>query len=327
MTENNRRKAHKSTKTTFVSKSTAKYVIKKIYGFISVISTISIFSVFLCAFIGFFLTETTSDNDILLKQITKQLDKGEKIRAIRAVDIHGYGDDTIIVITDNEEITRSKNRVLILEKLTNGFLSKLVNPFGVDSEYITKYVYINDQDGWGLFPDIEYIGNISSETVKDIVISYEYKGSTYGAKEYVIIGYSDKEKQYQVVGTYPEVCKVPRLSTYNENGIITSSHFREMNSEIVSYSGRLQQYSNYCVPIWVKSRGMKHCLLVASSQKFSTECLINLYYPRVANGELVWDIFYSEEFDDFEPKDIFDNEKIVDLANSKVMTDYYSIIE
>ena len=116
MTENNRRKAHKSTKTTFVSKSTAKYVIKKIYGFTSVISTISIFSVFLCAFIGFFLTETTSDNDILLKQITKQLDKGEKIRAIRAVDIHGYGDDTIIVITDNEEITRSKNRVLILER-------------------------------------------------------------------------------------------------------------------------------------------------------------------------------------------------------------------
>ena len=301
-----------------------KRIIKKIYFVISIISTLSVFSWLLFALIGLFVKRDYSDNDILFKQINKYLNEDEMIVSIDRADIHGFGDDSIIVVTDNDWINESDNRVLILEKLTNDFFSKLINPFGIGSEYVLKYEEKN-QDDWGYYTKLDFVGNISSSYTKDIVLSYNGKGSTYGYKYYKIIGYSDENREYYYVGSYPDVYKVDGLSYYDENGFVTGGYPRNLDDINVEEKDIID-YSYYCVPIWVENVFSDRKLLVVSCDKRGTECLVNLYIPIVESGVLHWRISLSEVYKDFDFWNIFYSDKLVDILNY-ILQDNYVIVE
>lgn len=305
-----------------------KKFIKKAYLVITVISTLSVFSVFLYASIGLFYRNTKSDNDIILEQVYNKLEEGEQIEAVKFVDLHGMGDESIVLVTGGSDGRNEMNRVLILEKLTNGFFSKIFNPFGFESEYITKYSYHNDELGWVSVNSIDYINHISSNITKDIVISYMYFGTTYGARDYIIIGYSGEDQSYHIIGTYPPVFKVDGLSSYDEEGKVTGSFYKEVkDKDFYESDSYEQQYSDLCVPIWLEDRDGYKTLMVVSTYKQAKECLINLYCPRLKDGKLVWDIFFSEFFDIDSHREISDSEKILDLLSSKSYHNYHLIKE
>lgn len=303
-----------------------KMCIRKVYFAISVISTLSVFSVFLYAFIGLFYNTTKSDNDIIIEQVYDKLEGGEKIEAVKFVDLHGLGDESIVLVTGGSDSRSEMNRVLILEKLTNGFFSKIFNPFGFESEYITKFSYYNNELGWVSVNDIEYVDHISSNITKDIVISYMYFGTTYGAREYVIIGYSEEDQSYHIIGTYPPVFKMDGLSTYDDVGKVTSSYYKEVNIKDFYESDSFeQQYSNLCVPIWMEDSYGYKTLMVVSTYKQAKECLVNLYCPRLKDGKLVWDIFFSEFLDISSHREVTDSEKMLDLLTTKTYHDYHLV--
>ena len=301
---------------------------KAVYSVISFISTVSVLGVFLYAIIGCFFEKSYSDNDIILTQINKQIEGNEKIMSIKAVDIHGFGDESLIVVTGDNGFESSYNRVLILEKLTNGFWSKVFNPFGFGSDYIIKFSFHNDDYGILEYTDIEYVGNITSRVTKDIVISYNSKSSTFGARDYIIISYSTEDQKYHIIGTYPPVYKVEGIARYNEDGTIYSIMPQKVcEEEITSDNSFEPQYSDLCVPVWINSPTMGRELMVVNTYKGANECMINIYYPWMENGKLEWYVDFSEYFDDFTYRDTYSPNKLLEMVEKKLPFADYTVVE
>lgn len=97
-------------------------VLTKLYNIISIIATLTIFSGLILFLYGRIVKSNQSDNDLIMKQIKKEIGNDDII-SLNTVDIHGFGNNSIIVTTSsNQGINNDSNNLLILDVVNNEIL-------------------------------------------------------------------------------------------------------------------------------------------------------------------------------------------------------------
>jgi len=190
--------------------------IKKIYAIISVISTLTIFSAMMLFLIGKMGLETSSDDDLIMRDIKRQMPNNLSIASIRMEDIHGFGNDSIIVLADEGMGTEERavaNQILIFDKVENDVLNQIYHLFGYGSNYKLSYMFSLGTDEYAdmnlgyslnLLDVIELTGDFS----KELVVSFTpLPAGTSASYDIGILSYSFEKQRYYMLGTYPETGK------------------------------------------------------------------------------------------------------------------------
>ncbi len=105
----------------------------KLYEWISVFSTLSIFGGLAIFIYGRFAKNNQSDNDLIMQQIIDEV-AGEEIISINVEDIHGFGNNSIIVSSCNRSRDYydeyPSNNLLILDLTENEILHSMDDLLG-----------------------------------------------------------------------------------------------------------------------------------------------------------------------------------------------------
>lgn len=289
-----------------------KKLLHNTYQIISVISTLAVFTGTIYFVIGKVTNNNQSDNDLIMRQIKADIGENQQIVNIEVEDIHGFGNDSIIVTTANENIDAKadNNKLVILETVENEILNSMNDWLGLKSNYRITFSYGLIADDMLLYPEINCVSDILGDSAKEILINYYVWGSTYGAYYTAVYKYSYELEKYELVGSYPIVNKHD-VSEYDEEGNIWSSRaqnvvtkFNDLSCEdkevykFTDYekSFNLTSYSYYCRDYWAEFSNMSKVLVVVKRDKWEEEALINVYHPSYDEIEdkLNWRVIYSE---------------------------------
>lgn len=289
-----------------------KKLVHAIYQIISVISTLAIFTGVLYFVIGKVTNNNQSDNDLIMRQIKADTSENQQIVNIEVEDIHGFGNDSIIVTTVNENMSDEgdNNKLIILETVENEILNSMNYLFGLKSNYRITFSYGLSADDMRLYPNINCVSDILGDSAKEILIDYYVWGSTYGAYYTAVYKYSYESEKYELVGSYPIVNKHD-VSKYDEEGNILSSMVQDVDTKFdvlpcedenihtftdYEKSFNLTLYSYYCRDYWAEFSNLGKVLVVVKRDKWEEEALINVYFASYdeAEGKLGWRVIYSE---------------------------------
>lgn len=106
-----------------------KMLCRKAYSIVSVISTLAVFSAFFLFCIGKIGLETRSDDDLIMYSILQQIPETLSISDITTYDIHGFGNESIIVLAESKEFSKENkgiaNQLLVFDQINNDFLSRV----------------------------------------------------------------------------------------------------------------------------------------------------------------------------------------------------------
>lgn len=294
-----------------------KMIIKKIYIIISVLSTLSIFAGLLYFAIGHFFKNNLSDNDLIMNQIKDELSVNEEIVTINVNDIHGFGNNSIVVTTSSggnvKYDSADNNRLIILDLIENEFLQNINDPFGIKSSYKTTFSYRLLSENIHFYPIVNNIIDIIGDSTKEILVDYQVWGSTYGAYGTAIFKYSYDTSQYSIIGTYP-LCEKLSLTTYDEDGnvitskaqivdtdfktsVITSDELIECHDEMGDFN--LTMNSAYCLDYWGDSDTLGLIMIITKRYPLDEKLLINAYHPIYSDidNSLSWNALFSEYID------------------------------
>lgn len=223
-------------------------VLKRAYSVITVISTLTIFTAILLFAIGKLGIETSSDDDLIMRDIQRQIPKDLTIREIVTHDIHGFGNNSIIVLADDyssADDQRLANQLLIFDKIENTILNRVYNLFGYGSNYKLSYIFSLASDtetpywmGYSveLLDVIELTGDLS----KELVIKFmSIPPGTSGYYQIGIFSYSFEEGCYYLAGTYPPAEK------YEVNQESPGLYFWDIQAPTVFHKEDASQYNYY----------------------------------------------------------------------------------
>ena len=120
-----------------------KKIVHTMYQIVSVISTLAIFTGALYFVIGKVTNNNQSDNDLIMKQIKADIGENQQIINIEVADIHGFGNDSIIVTTANGNMSNEgdNNKLVILESVENEILNSMNDLLGLKSNYKITFSY------------------------------------------------------------------------------------------------------------------------------------------------------------------------------------------
>lgn len=295
---------------------TWKKIVHTMYQIISVISTLTIFTGALYFVIGKVTNNNQSDNDLIMRQIKADISENQQIVNVEVADIHGFGNDSIIVTTANESIRNEddNNKLIILESVENEILNSMNDLLGLKSNYRITFSYGLSADGMILYPEISCVSDILGDSAKEILVDYYVWGSTYGAYYTAIYKYSYELEKYELVGSYPIVNKHD-VSKYDEDGNILSSWVQDVDTkfdalpckdeEVYTFtdyekSFNLTLYSYYCRDYWAEFSNLGKVMVVVKRDKWEKEALINVYFASYdeMEGKLSWRVIYSENTTD-----------------------------
>lgn len=188
--------------------------------------------------------DNRSDNDLLKKQIDENIGNG-KITSILKEDLHGFGNDSIIVTIDNQEFLSQdiQNKILIMDTIQNEILSKMNDFLNLKSPYKIRFSYVlNDRlrdEKIDLHPQIDSVIDIIGESDfdKEIIVKYGVFGQKNKYIENVnyiaIFRYSYKKTKYELIGTYP-ACDKLDVEPYREDG----KNVQEIHTDFDNVSGK-----------------------------------------------------------------------------------------
>lgn len=286
------------------------------YQIISVISTLAVFTGAMYFVIGKITNNNQSDNDLIMRQIKADIGENQQIINIEVEDIHGFGNDSIIVTTANENIDAKgdSNKLIILESVENEILNSMNDLLGLKSNYRITFSYGLNADDMILYPLINCVSDILGDSAKEILVDYYVWGSTYGAYYTAVYKYSYESEKYELVGSYPIVNKHD-VSKYDEEGNILSSWAQDVDTkfdilpcedeEVHTFSDyensfNLTSYSYYCRDYWAEFNNLGKVLVVVKRDKWEKEALINVYFSSYDEKErtLDWRVIYSENTTD-----------------------------
>lgn len=292
----------------------SKQIAKKIYEAISIISTLTIFTGLICFILGKITNNNQSDNDLVMQQIKNEICEDERIVNVETADIHGFGNNSIIVTACNAGNAKweddSNNSVIIMDIVENEMLQSMNDLLGVKSNYKTTFVYSIDTEGMKLYPIVNSVSDIIGDSTKELLIDYQVWGSTYGAYFTAVFRYSYENERYEIVGTYPIVEKAD-TTRYDDNGNIVEvkcievdTKFNDVpceNNNICEFSDsdrtfNLTIYSGYCRDYWGEFSNLGKTLIVVKGNRYDEKMLINCYQPIYKEKEnvLIWNTIYSE---------------------------------
>lgn len=312
-------------KSTFFAKfkNTWRSLPKKILKIIMDIFSYSfIFTLLLFAY-GKISGDNRSDNDLLKKQIDENVGNG-KITSILKEDLHGFGNDSIIVTIGNQEFLSQdiQNKILIMDTVQNEILSTMNDFLNLKSPYKIRFSYILNNklrdERIDLHPQIDSVIDIigESDLDKEIIVKYGicgHKSKYMENVEYVaIFRYSYKKTKYELIGTYP-TCDKLNVRTYKEDGKGYSIDVQEIHTDFDNVSGKgetsllffddekqfslTEMYNMEYSDFWVDSRAWGKVLVLAKLDRDKWTTLVNCYYPVFDENtyELSWNAIYSEE--------------------------------
>ena len=290
-----------------------KRLVHTAYEAISVISTLAIFTGALYYVVGKITNNNQSDNDLIMQQIKKEISEEQQIINIEVADIHGFGNNSIIVTTANADMLNGedKNKLIILESVENEILNSMNDLLGLKSNYRVTFSNGLSADNMTLYPVINCVSDILGDSAKEILVDYYVWGSTYGAYYTAIYKYSYEMERYELVGSYPLVNKHD-VSKHDEEGNVISTWVQDVDTkfndfscesdEIYEFSDyeksyNLTTYSGYCCDYWAEFSNIGKVMVVVKREKWEKEALINVYYTSYdeVECELNWRIVYSEE--------------------------------
>lgn len=279
---------------------------KKLYGIVSVISTLSIFAGILLYVFGKLTSNNQSDNDLIMNQIRNEVGEANII-SIDVADIHGFGNNSIIITAINDYSSNGVGELLILDVINNRLLSTMNDFLGIKSSYRTTFSHLLSAEGIGLYPCDVKVLNLSDDASKEIMVAYEVFGSTFGARYPAIYKYSYEKTRYELFGTLP----IPHYEdnrNYDENGLVAGYevyyektpvngftlsdsldiiHVDSLSDGEREYS--LPLYSDYCNYFWGKIKIFDNdCLIVAYVAPNHEEFYLNTYIPSIKGDVLEW---------------------------------------
>lgn len=297
-----------------------KMALEMIYKVVSVVSTLTIFSGLVIYIYGHLVKNNQSDNDLIMNQITEEVN-GEDIIGINVADIHGFGNNSIIVTTSNVNMVSYgegyRNNLVILDITENEVLHKMEDLLGLKSSYKTTFSYTILSDDIGFYPITEYVLDIIGDSTKEVIVKYYVFGSTYAANGTAIYTYSYKDSQYKLIGTYPENRKID-LYEYDNDGnyVMRRAQLIEtgFKNDLVDENSAIKCYDKNDNRInlnhgkgneheyWIRS-SIFGCALVTVNMddRENNPTYINIYQPIYDSQEenLKWNLVYSEDVQGF----------------------------
>lgn len=300
-----------------IEKIDIKKRLKRLYDVASAISTISIFLGIVLFFIGKVTSNNQSDNDLIMSQVRKEVGDAT-ITSINIADIHGFGNDSIVVTAGEETTMDGQGELIILDSVNNKVLNEMNDPLGLKSSYKTTFSQKLFLDGQGIFPyNVEFI-NVDKNPAKEFVVQYLCWGSNYNANFPAIYRYSYETEEYELFGTLP----VPYFMDnkhYNVDGEVDGYQVIYENTSLDGFipeqvessfchgviSDGVQKYdlpvySNSCRYFWTKPEDdFSRNGLVDVYKNYDTDKYgINVYWPWVQDNKLTWGLM--ESLDDVE---------------------------
>ena len=298
-----------------------KIVLEMIYKVVSVVSTLTIFSGLIIYIYGHLVKNNQSDNDLIMDQITEEVN-GEDIIGINVADIHGFGNNSIIVTTSNVDMVsygeEYSNNLVILDITENEVLRKMEDFLGLKSSYKTTFSYTILSDDIRFYPITEYVLDIIGDSTKEIIVKYYVFGSTYVANGTAIYTYSYNDSQYKLIGTYPENRKVD-LYEYDDDGNYIGRRAQlietDFNDDLVNGNSIIKCYDKNDNRFnlnhgkgneheyWIRT-SIHGCVLatVNIDDRENNPTYINIYQPIYDSQEenLKWNLVYSEDMQGFD---------------------------
>lgn len=267
--------------------------------------------------------DNRSDNDLLRKQIDENKGEG-KITSILREDIHGFGNDSIIVTIGNQEFMSQniQNKLIIMDTVQNDILRKMNDFLNLKSPYKVRFSYVLKNklrdESVDLHPRIDSVIDIigDSDFDKEIIVKYGVFGHKPKEMENInyvaIFRYSYQKTKYELIGTYP-LCEKLNLRTYKEDGTGYSIDVQEIHTDFSNISGKgktsllffddekqfslTEMYNMEYRDFWVDSKVWGKVLVIAKLDRDKWTMLVNCYYPVFDEKtcELSWNAIYSEE--------------------------------
>lgn len=191
-------------------------IFKFIYSAISVVSTLTVFSALILFVLGKTGMAASCDDDLIMQNIMSQLPSDSEIQDIKMLDIHGFGNQSIIVIADRKsdyiyydpDHRKPRHKLFIFDQIENSVLNQFYNLFGYGSKYNLSYSFaLNTLDGTpnaDYFAEIMDVVELTDDTSKEIVIRFiDPLGGTVGSYLIGIFSYSFQRETYYLLGSFP----------------------------------------------------------------------------------------------------------------------------
>lgn len=253
--------------------------------------------------IGFFFGINTTTDDLISRDIKAQIPKEAIILETLSVDLHGYGNNSIVVAIGDKNHGYSENptanEVFIFDAVDSDFLKYLYRPFKIGSSYILKHRIHLDKWNSARLEAIDLTG----DKVKDLIIYTVSQGASNASIETRIISWQDGN--YKLVGTFPPL----HLSDPSEREDLTAysskvhqnqkEYFeKQMRGEEIKLNGFLQSFMPRFADL--RNNGFYELIVYrpvyekgeARSDKHYHR--IDVFKPYLRNGALLWRITFSE---------------------------------
>lgn len=300
-----------------------KVVCKKIYGVVSVISTLAIFSAVLLFFIGKLGLETASDDDLIMRNIKKQVPDNLSISSIITYDIHGFGNESIIVLASSEISSEQNkgiaNQFLVFDKINNDFLNRVYNLFGYGSSYKLSYLFSLESEydnEWSFGYEVQLLDiiELTGDLSKEIVVKFmATPAGTSGYYQIGVFSYSFETHSYYLLGTYPPSGKYdcnesPYLWNTPVDTVFNSEHASHYNYYDPSYVFDLEFGTHDDNDFYIESTQGKSLLIRTQMIWDKSEShvephrhIISVFAPiyDAENDELDWNVIFSQETQDY----------------------------
>lgn len=196
-----------------------KKIVCEVYRIISAISTLAILSAVALFFLGRPTIGNNCDDDLIMKRIKAQIPDNLTISKIYMQDIHGFGNESIIVLAYSNYVEDSEgsgqslttaNQLLIFDKIDNSILNRVHNLYGFGSNYKLSYMfslvdpYAVGGFSWGYSLDLIDTVELTGDLSKEIVVKFQAEpAGSAGYYKIGIFSYSFEQQCYYMLGTFP----------------------------------------------------------------------------------------------------------------------------
>lgn len=294
---------------------------KRLYSIISLISTLTVLTgviLFLC---GKWLFGDVCDDDLTMQRIKKQMPDNLTITDIYMEDIHGVGNESMIVLASNSDVgNRIANQLLIFDKVENDILNQIYNLFGYGSNYKCSYLFSLEymDETWleelgvesnelGYSLEIVDVIDLTGDLSKEIVVNFRPMddwGNIAGSRDYYdtgIFSYSYEEHKYYLLGTYPPYHddRIPQRKSNDRNRYNEAETFKLAGGLSGFYSEYFAREKIYSDTVMVRTKRIWD--FENESYITSHQFNISVYKPifDIKKNKLKWEKVFSEDTDEY----------------------------
>jgi hypothetical protein len=292
-----------------------KIAVKRVYSIITVLSTLTIFSalLFIVGKTGF---GVSCDDDLIMKNIQSQVPDNLIISNIYVQDIHGFKNDSIIVLTTNDNGTKIANQLIIYDKINNYILNKLNNLFGYGSNYKLTYSFslddpnFDEEFSFGYSLKILDMIDLTGDLSKEIIVQFmAWPAGTSGYYQIGIFSYSYEKKNYYLLGTYPPAVQFDEDAWQYPDNVPTTFHTSTASqknyyndSEVFQLEYGTMDDNDFFVKSGYATYLIRTCMIWGNESHVEPHRhVISVFTPRynIETDELEWTVIFSQKTDDY----------------------------